>query len=198
MLPALSVAWSPNAPDVSAGVIEEARARQWRRRIFGAAIVAAAGTAAAVLLALLGPGGSGPVAQSIETPPTVASATVLARQPYMGMSCTSPQGLVCNRIGVAIWLRTRAVTVTATFDGKSLALDSRKWSDAPVNGKHKFLAGFLQPGPFLNSGPFKALIAGMGRNGWQAPITHVHLVIDYGTGHNVQTSTSVIGFGGWG
>ena len=196
MLPALSVGWSPNAPDVAAGVIDDARARQWRRRLLSAAIVAAAGTA--LLVALLGPGGSGPVARSIETPPTVASATVLARQPYMGMACASPQALACNGIGLAIWLRTRAVTVTATFDGKSLALDSRKWSDAPVNGEHKFLAGFLQPGSFLNSGPFKALIAGMGRNGWQAPITHVHLVIDYGTGHKVQTNASVTGFGGWG
>jgi hypothetical protein len=198
MLPALSVAWSPNTPDVAAGVIEEARARQWRRRILGAAIGAAAGAAAAVLLALLGSGGSGPVARSIATPPTVASATVLARQPYMGMACASPQALACNRIGLAIWLRARAVTATARFDGESLALDSHKWSDAPVNGKHKFLAGFLQPGPFLNTGPFKALIAGMGRSGWQAPITRVYLVIDYGAGHEVQTSTNVIGFGGWG
>jgi len=197
MLPVLSVAWSPSAPDVAAGVIDEARARQWRRRILGTVIVAAAGIAA-VLLALVGPGGSGPVAQSIATPSTVASGTVLARQPYMGMACVSPTAQICNRIGVAIWLRTPAATAIARFDGKSLALDSFKSSDAPVNGKHKFLAGFLQPGPFLNSGPFKALIAGMGRNGWQAPITHVNLVIDYGSGHTVQTSTIVIGFGGWG
>jgi hypothetical protein len=38
----------------------------------------------------------------------------------------------------------------------------------------------------------------MGRNGWQAPITRVHLVIDYGPGQTVQTNTTVIGFGGWG
>jgi hypothetical protein len=116
----------------------------------------------------------------------------------MGIACATPQAHVCNLIGLAVWLRSRAVTATATIDGRRLRLNSRKWSDKPVGGKHKFLAGFLQPGPFLRTATFKALLAGLGAEGWRAPITTVHLIIDYGGGRSVRTTTNVVGLGGWG
>ena len=194
----------PDSLDVDAGVIEEARASQRRHRVAAIAVV---GVAVALVAGLLGGGGrSGtrgiaaprPVGGLSERVLTVAPAAVFARPPAMGLACASPQDRVCKSVAFAIWLRTRAAAATANFDGQSLALDNRKWSDAPVNGKHKVLVGFLQPGPFLNGGPFRALIAGMGRMGWQAPTTRVHLVIDYGPGHRVQTNVTVVGYGGWG
>jgi hypothetical protein len=116
----------------------------------------------------------------------------------MGVACATPQAQVCNRIGLAVWLRTPAVTAIATIDGRPLRLDSRAWSDQAVGGKRKLLAGFLQPGPFLRTATFKTLLAGMGAEGWRAPITTVHLTIDYGSGPSVRTTTNVIGLGGWG
>ena len=201
-----SVVVPPSPPGILAGVIEEARSRQLRRRIECVAAIVAAGVVA-TLLALMSPGGGRPGTREMTPPPaggvarypipSVAPATVLGQQTGMGMACATPSR-DCNLVTLGIALRTPAVAATATFDGQRLALDSRKWSDAPVNGKHRFLAGSLQPGPFLKTPPFKTLIAGIGKNGWQAPITRVHLLIDYGSGHKVQTTTSIIGFGGWG
>ena len=105
---------------------------------------------------------------------------------------------MCDLIGLAVWLRTGAVSATATIHGEFFRLDSREWSGPAVNGKRTTLAGFLTPGPFVNSGWFRTLIAGMGREGWQAPITTVRLTIDYGGEQSVQTTTRVVGLGGWG
>jgi hypothetical protein len=189
-----------------AGVIEEARARQRRQtRAATVAGVAVAGIVA-ILLASGGgqgrghAGGGGPLSRQPLTTARLVEppAKVLARQPDMGLACATPQVQVCNLIGLAVWLRTGAVSATATIHGEQFKLDSREWSGPADNGKRTFLAGFLTPGPFVNSGWFKTLIAGMGREGWQAPITTVHLTIDYGGEHAVQTATRVVGLGGWG
>jgi hypothetical protein len=138
--------------------------------------------------------------------PTVAPSTVLAQKPYIGVACPAPLpfnaasaiaiALACNRVGLSIDLRTRAAGATATIDGQSFKLDSAAWSDPPVGGRHKSLSGFLQPARFLH-GPFKTVTF---RNGVRQRFTieHVHLVIDFGAGHKVQTSLQLLGYGGWG
>jgi hypothetical protein len=190
---------------IDAGVIDDARARQWRRRAGLVATLAAASAAVALTLASLGSGtprastnGATDTGTATRIIPTLPAARVLARQPYMGLSCTSPQAVECDRVTLGVWLRARAVSATALFDGRRLLLDSRRLSDPPVKGKHLFVAGFLQPGPFLRKPPFSTLIAKMGGEGWHAPVTVVHLVVNYGRGHEVQTTTSVAGLGGWG
>ena len=102
----------------------------------------------------------------------------------------------CDRVGLAINLRTPAVTATATMNGQSFKLDSAAWSDPPIGGKHKSLAGFLQHARFLR-GPFKTVTFGNGVR-QRFTIEHVHLVIDYGAGREVQTSLTELGYGGWG
>jgi len=49
-----------------------------------------------------------------------------------------------------------------------------------------------------SAAPLRALVAGMGRDGWQAPLARVDLVIDFGAGRATRTSTTVAGVGGWG
>jgi hypothetical protein len=88
------------------------------------------------------------------------------------------------------------VTATATINGQSFKLDSSAWSDPPVHGKHRSLAGFLQPARFL-LGPFTT-VTYRDRVRQRFTIENVHLVIDYGAGHKVQTSVRLLGYGGWG
>ena len=139
--------------------------------------------------------------------PTVASATVLSRQPWIGVACPGPVPFnaaraitiarACNRVGLAIELRKPAMAATATINGQTFKLDNRAESSPPLNtGKRMVLAGFLQPARFLH-GPFKTITY---RNGLRQRFTieNVHLVIDYGAGHTVQTSLQLLGYGGWG
>ena len=138
---------------------------------------------------------------------TVAPWTsVLVDQPWIGVACPAPVPFnaaraiaiarACDRVGLAINLRTRAVTATATIGGQSFKLGSAAWSDPPVGGKHESLSGFLQHARFLH-GPFKTVTF---RNGVRQRFTveNVRLVIDYGAGRKVQTFLHELGYGGWG
>jgi hypothetical protein len=202
-------------PDVDAGVIEEARRRQRRHRGMAGVTLAGAAGFAAIMLAFFGGGGnaSGGRGQPSTRPhsasltvATVAPSMVLVRQPWIGSSCPGPHSPaavrasfrvpLCSRVGLMIGLRTRAVSATATINGQRFKLDSAAWSDPPVGGKHEWLSGFLQHARFLY-GPFKTVSF---RNGIRQRFTieNVHLVIDYGAGHKVQTSLQLLGYGGWG
>ena len=205
----------PDLLDADAGVIEEARRRQRRHRGMAAATLAAAAGIAAIMLAFFGGGGnaSGGRSQPSTRPhptsltvPTVAPSTVLVRQPWIGNSCPGPHSPaairasfrvpLCGRVGLMIGLRTHAVTATATINGQPFKLDNAAWSDPPVGGKHEWLSGFLQHARFLYE-PFKTVTF---RNGVRQRFTieNVHLVIDYGARHKVQTSLQELGYGGWG
>jgi hypothetical protein len=165
----------------------------------------------AVAVFLLAGRGSQPSAPTQAKPtsrgiPTVAPSSVLAQQPYIGVACPAPVpfnatraiaiALACDRVGLSLDLRARAVTATATINGQAFNLDSPAWSDPPAGGKHKSLAGFLQPARFLH-GPFTTVTS---RRGLQSRVTieNVHLVIDYGGGYMVQTRFRLLGYGGWG
>ncbi len=139
--------------------------------------------------------------------PTVAAATVLSRQPWIGVACPGPVPFnaaraltiarACDRVGLAIELRKPAMAAIATINGQTFNLDNRAESSPPLNtGKRMALAGFLQPARFLH-GPFKTVIY---RNDLRQRFTieNVHLMIDYGAGHTVQTSLQLLGYGGWG
>jgi hypothetical protein len=201
-LPALR----PLTPRLTAGVIADAR-RHRRRRLVVAAAAATLGAGGMVALVVASSAQRRPaVATAHGSALTVAPATVLSRQPWIGSSCPGPHSVaaiersaevpLCGRVGLAIDLRTRAVTATATINGQSFKLDNAAWSDPPFGGKHTSLAGFLQHARFLH-GPFKTVTF---RNGIRQRFTveDVHLVIDYGAGHKVQTSIQELGYGGWG
>lgn len=81
------------APDIDAGVIEEARARERRHRLVGAAALVAAGVVATVVLSIGGGGVSGPgaappqrsagrPATAGKTPTATTAKCVLARPPH--------------------------------------------------------------------------------------------------------------------
>jgi len=194
----------PDAPQLATerapelGVIEEARARQRRRRVAVATLLGVITALAAVLVtrgAAHKPRPSQPPVQSTHPVPTGAPSAVLAEEPYMGVACPIPNSIGCDRVGLSIRLRTRAYSASATIDGRALTLDNSQWSDPPVRGKHEFLGGFLQPAG-LKNGPLKITTDS---SGYPRSVTAtVRLVVDYGGGREVQTTTAVGLHAGWG
>jgi hypothetical protein len=195
-------------PRISAGVIDDARRHGWRRRrLIGVVIVATVATGIVALQVATRPQRQHVLATAHGSVPTEAPSTVLSRQPWIGNACPGPYSKaavertpavpLCDRVGLMIEPRKPAVTATATINGQTFKLDDRWWSYPPFStGKHTSLAGFLQHARFLY-GPFKTITF---RNGVRQRFTieNVHLVIDYGAGHKVQTSIQELGYGGWG
>jgi hypothetical protein len=188
-------------------LIKEARQRQRRRRGTLAGIVTAA--AAIGLFAVLGPGrpdnsrharaqgGAGVVA---ETP-----NDVFAQDPFMGVSCGIPNSIACNRVGLTVWLRHPAISVSATIAGAPLKLDNREWSGPSRQGRRTRFAGFLQPAGItgrLHVKPDPGSPTTWGANTRViAAIPSPPMVrfrINYGQRRTVVTQTSVFLHQGWG
>jgi hypothetical protein len=88
--------------------------------------------------------------------PDLCAATahrLLARPPYMGVSCRKPNITTCDRVGLAVWLRRPAHRVTARISGRRVDLDDPEWS-VPTDPRGAMYAGFLQPAGLTDpSGP---------------------------------------------
>jgi hypothetical protein len=54
----------------------------------------------------------------------------------------------CDRVGLAVWLRRPARTVTARINGKPLDLDDPEWTDR----SRRMRVGFLQPAGLTDPG----------------------------------------------
>jgi hypothetical protein len=68
-------------------------------------------------------------------PSLVLDANALfSESPYMGVACHIPNSIACDRIGLTVWLRRPALTVTATISGRSFALENRMWSGRARHG----------------------------------------------------------------
>ena len=118
--------------------------RRRRHRAIGVATLASAATVG--IVAGLANAGSGSLSSSSSgLVITVAPSTVLSKAPYMGVSCPVANSIACDRVGLAVWLKRPAVSVTATIAGAHLALsdhgDTRYQGDQPRTA----FDGFLQP-----------------------------------------------------
>lgn len=97
-------------------LIAAARARQNRRRLLLIVIAALLVAALAVELSRGRP-------TQPSSPNSIASQRLFAAQaPFIGVACHVPNRPGCGRIGIAVWLRTRAQSVVATLDGRKVAL----------------------------------------------------------------------------
>jgi hypothetical protein len=177
------------------GIIDDARRRQrHRRRWIGGALVAVL-VAAGVGYIAAGPGRD--AAEPAGGPRAVAPGTALAQTPYMAVSCAEPNGVACDRIGLAVWLRRPARSVTAVVAGRRFALDDPGWSGPRRAGRRAMFAGFLQP-----AGIVDRLGARPDRSGrWlgaRTPISTVRLRIDFGPGDVAVTRVDVPLMAGWG
>lgn len=70
---------------------------------------------------------------------------LFSQSPYMGVACHIPNSIACDRIGLTVWLRRPALSVTATIAGRSFSLENRMWSGPARHGLRTQFAGFLQP-----------------------------------------------------
>lgn len=70
---------------------------------------------------------------------------LLSQAPYLGVSCSSPNSIRCDRVGLAVWLREPARSVRAEIGGRSFDLDDPTWSGPARDGLRRMFAGFLQP-----------------------------------------------------
>jgi hypothetical protein len=136
-----------------------------------------------------------PEAAAVWVPP----GRLLARDPYLGVACGRPNRFACDRVGLAVWLRTPAVGVTATVDGRRMVLDDRQWSGPVRGGRRRMLAGFLHPAGLL-SGPLKIRADdAAGRWTGRHPVeAGVGLLIERSPSHYVRTSLRVSLAPGWG
>jgi hypothetical protein len=115
--------------------------RRRRRRLFAIALMCLVGGLATT--ALLTRGALGPSATTHRGPVRVTPGRVLSETPYMGVSCPVANSIACNRVGLAVWLKRPAVSVTATIAGGSFALDYRGDLESSSHRPRLEFAGFL-------------------------------------------------------
>jgi hypothetical protein len=134
-----------------------------------------------------------------------APSDVLARDPYMGVSCSIPNSIACDRVGLSVWLRRPAVAVSATIAGAPVKLDDRQWSGPRHDGRRTLFAGFLQPAGIVSR--LHVTPDPGSPTTWEAnsavpavlpPPAIVRLRIDYGHGRVVITQTRVELHAAWG
>jgi hypothetical protein len=173
-------------------------------RVFQAHVFLGAHASAATRRRILG------VLDSLKVQPSASRAAavwvppslVLTRAPYLGVSCHQPNSVACDRVGLAVWLRAPAVAVSATIDGRRLALVNPSWSGPAHGGRRRMLAGFLRPAGLLHGGP---LGPRADKNHLQGPwskipsvFAGVGLTIERSPRHYVRTSLRVELSPGWG
>jgi hypothetical protein len=120
--------------------------RRRRRRRRGVVLLLAAAVIA--LLAAMLPSGTHRRAASGSTPRgpvEVAPSRVLARGPYMGVRCPIANSIACDRVGLAVWLKAPAQSVTATVAGAPLALHRRGDVLVTSDQPRREFDGFLRP-----------------------------------------------------
>jgi hypothetical protein len=74
----------------------------------------------------------------------VAPSRVLSRSPDLGVSCPVANSIACNRVGLAVWLKRPALSVTATIAGASFALDYRGDLESASQRPRLAFDGFLE------------------------------------------------------
>jgi hypothetical protein len=184
-------------------LIPEARRHRRRRWMWTGAVLSVAALAVVLGVSLSALGGGGTPTQSSGVPRLLgpgkieAPRLVFRQNPYMGISCSLPNSVACDRVGLAVWLRRPAV-VTATIDGLALSLNDPTWSGADPTGRHPTFryAGFLQPAELttrMHVPPSSTLFVK-----WPLASPSVWFRIDFGHGNVVLTHKTVQLEPGWG
>jgi hypothetical protein len=128
----------------------------------------------------------------------------LARQPYAGVRCAQPNSIVCDRIGLAVWLVRPAARLTATIAGKPIRMAIPARIRSKPTGYYLraplLLRGSAQTRGLLEAGPFH-VTPDAGRYYWESrhprPL-RVHLVASYRDGGSASTTVRIWLHPGWG
>jgi hypothetical protein len=198
-----------------APLIEEAWEHR-RRRCRSLAITAlAAGVIAALILAIVSRGAGSTAGTGAPSPSAlvVRPSAVLSKSPYMGVSCPVANSIACDRVGLAVWLKRPAVSVTATIAGARLSLDNPDHLvSASAPSGHAF-DGYLWPAGIvsrLHVRPDNGNVISASHGGTQVTVTHrmwfgegdpsavVRLAIQHRGGQTIITQLRVPLAAGWG
>jgi hypothetical protein len=193
---------SAQLADAAAALFEEARRRARRRRRRRAAFGGLALVLIAAGVALVGirSHGSAPTRPGAPSPVTVKPEQVLERAPYLGVNCPRTSSIACDRVGLAIFLRSAAADVRATIGGRSFDLTD----DPSQVGPHKpgqpymFIGVLRHAG--LRRGPLAVRVEN-GRSRWTGkhPVdATLRLLITLADRSQVTTSVRVPLQPGWG
>jgi hypothetical protein len=200
-----------------APLIEEAwEHRRRRRRAAGITAFVAAVIAAAALVIIAGSSGSTTAGRSGPIPSNrslVAPSRVLSKAPYMGVRCPVANSIACDRVGLAVWLKRPAISVTATIAGAKLSLHNPDQSHAAPASPSRTLYGYLHPAGIvsrLRERPVNGSIVGSHHGTEHVTVAHqmwfgehqpspaVRLTIHYRAGQTVVTQLRVPLSPGWG
>jgi hypothetical protein len=186
----------------AAWLFGEARERQRRRqRRLLATLVAAVAVIGAAAWISTRPGPSTPAQPPISTPPgtaAVGAGSVFAQDPYMGVHCPAANSIACDRVGLAIWLKRPAIAVTATINGRRLAMNRVGDRLVAGNRARTEFDGYLQPAGLRTSLGVRPIAGTDLWDGDSTPYPLVWLLIDYGRGRHAITHLRVPLSAGWG
>jgi len=177
---------------VAFGVIDDARGRQRRRLSIVAVLAICAGMAVGLIVARTG----NPSATSAPTLPAanrVAAAAVFSQAPDMGVACHSG---ACDSVGLAVWLRRPAVSVSATIAGHPFGLTTSQAQPYMPSTPRKMFVGYLTPLRLIT----RTRLVGPPST-WptaKTPSPVVSLRITYRDGHVLTTRLHVPVQPGWG
>jgi hypothetical protein len=130
-----------------------------------------------------------------------AVTSVLAHPPHLGVtSCGGePNVITCDRIGLAVWLSTRATALEAWIGGKPVAMTIRP-NSAEREGRGRFFVGYLHPAGLSSPGPLHVTPDGPG-DYWAGgnPVSvPVRLVVHYPDGSSAEVTVQTELQPGWG
>jgi hypothetical protein len=188
------LAAAPPAQELEQGVIEEAQRRQRHRRaLIGIVALGATMLAIGIHLGSSGDHHSARPAKRPASNATSSAATMFSQAPGMGVACSVPNSIACDRVALGVRLRRPAVAVSASVAGSPLKLNDPAWSGPEHNGRRSMFVGFLQPAGLLNGA--LRVRPDSGRYHWIGghPVSAlVRIVVDYGNGQ-VESVTERVG-----
>ena len=122
-------------------MIDDARGRQRRRLSIVAVLAICGGIAVGLIVARIGTPSPNP-APALQAPTSAAAAAVFSQAPDMGVACHSG---ACDSVGLAVWLRRPALSVSATIAGHPFGLTT--WQARPFmpSTPRKMFVGYLTP-----------------------------------------------------
>lgn len=197
-------------------LFEEAhdRARRRRARYAGALIVALLLGLSVPFVLHDGPNRVATDGSPSPAAPAASARSLLERKPYIGVSCPQPNRITCDRVGLAIWLREPVARLSATINGRTVAMhlpcrnatngrSCQSYCQEPGVKRDQpcgtYYEGFVRPAGMLH-GPLKVK-PDRGGDRWigtRAPRRIVRIFARYRGGRTAKTKLSVTLSPGWG
>jgi hypothetical protein len=175
--------------------VKQARRRHRRRALASIVAIVAAGAGAGLAFTTVH------APSPVRPGATLAPAAVLAQAPDVGMACLGPGA--CDRVGVAIWLRRPARSVSASVAGHAVSLDvaAAMPFQPSVAAKREMFVGYFRWADLVG---VRIFFAAGPPSSWSArtpaawPTPRIAIRIDYGRRGVAVTELRVPLQEGWG